>query len=191
MGMELRDLIKEKQAVIIKKWFDAIIDTYPVDTSGFLKKQKDQFANPVGFTISQGIEKIVAALVGEEDMASVSTFLTDLIKVRAVQDFTPSEAVGFIFSLKKIIKEELGEAIEDRQISEALGALEVKIDELTLSSFDIYVQCREKLYELKNMELRNMTYRLLKKANLVSELPPQDGENEELTVKTTRKEGVK
>lgn len=191
MNKELRVLIEEKKPVIIKKWFDAIMDTYPADTSGFLKKQKDQFANPVGFTFSQGIEKIVTALLQGEDMAKVTSSLTDMIKVRAVQNFTPSQAVAFVFTLKKIIREELGETIEDRHISEALKAFEVKIDELALSSFDIYSECREQLSELKVMELKNMTFNLLKQANLVKELPAEELEDQELSVKTKRKEGVK
>jgi hypothetical protein len=191
MKKELRSLIEEKRPAIIQKWFDAIMDTYPVDTSGFLRKQKDQFANPVGFTISQSIDKIFTALLQGEENAKVNDFLTDLIKVRAVQEFTPSQALGFIFPLKMIIREELGGAIEERQYSEAIIALFARIDELALSSFDIYSQCREQLYELKIMELKNMTFRLLKKANLVSEQPDEELITQELNVKTTRKEGVK
>jgi len=41
---------------------------------------------------------------------------------------------------------------------------------MALISFDIYMKCREKIYELKTDELRRMTYRLLQKANLVREV---------------------
>lgn len=191
MDKELRGLIEGKKQVIIRKWFDAIMDTYPIDTSGFLKKQKDQFANPIGFTFTQGIEKIVTALLQGEDMATVTSSLTDMIKVRAVQNFKPSQAIAFVFILKKIIREELGKTIEDRHISEALIAFEVKIDELALSSFDIYSECREQLSELKVMELKRMTFNLVKQANLVKELPEEELEDQELSVKTKRKEGVK
>ncbi|MEA4903063.1 RsbRD N-terminal domain-containing protein [Desulfitobacterium sp.] len=191
MEKELRGLIEEKKPIIIQKWFDAIMDTYPADTSGFLRKQKDQFRNPVGHTITQSIDQIFTALLQDKESAEMNDFLTDLIKVRAVQEFTPSQALGFIFPLKKIIREELGVTIEERQYSKALLALYEKIDELALSSFDIYSQCREQLYELKVMEFKNMTTRLLKKANLVSELPDEEPNDKELDAKTTRKEGVK
>lgn len=190
MDLALKDLLEEKKAVIMKKWFDAIMDTYPVDTSGFLKKQKDQFANPVGFTITQSIDKVFTALL-QENEAAMHPVLTDIIKVRAVQNFTPSQAVNFIFLLKRIIREGLGKAIEDRLISKELAALDTKIDKLALSSFDIYLECREKIFELKNMELKNMTYRLLKKANLVYELPAEELDNSDLRVNTERKEVVK
>lgn len=191
MEKELRSLIEEKKPIIIQKWFDAIMDTYPADTSGFLRKQKDQFRNPVGYTITQSIDQIFTALLQDKERTEMNDFLTDIIKVRAVQEFTPSQALGFIFPLKKIIREELGVTIEERQYSKALLALYEKIDELALSSFDIYSQCREQLYELKVMEFKNMTSRLLKKANLVSELPDEEPNDKELNAKITRKEGVK
>lgn len=191
MDMALKNILEEKKPVIMQKWFDAIIATYPVDTSGFLKKQKDQFANPVGFTITQGIERVFTALLQENKTTAMEPFLTDIIKVRAVQNFTPSQAVDFIFFLKRIIKEELGKALENQQVSNEFAVFESKIDELALSSFDIYSECRGKLYELKNMELKNMTYRLLKQANLVSELPMEESDSQEINVNTKRKEVVK
>lgn len=191
MDMALKNLLENKKPAIMQKWFDAIIDTYPDDKSGFLRKQKDQFTNPVGFTMTQGIDKVFTALLQENEATELHTFLTDMIKVRAVQNFTPSQSVNFIFFLKRIIREELGNAIEDRQIFQELTAFESKIDELALSSFNIYSECREKIYDLKNMELKNMTYRLLKQANLVSELPSEESDSQEIKVKIKRKEVVK
>lgn len=191
MDMALKSLLEKKKPVIMQKWFDAIMNTYPVDTSGFLKTQKDPFANPVGFTITQGIDKVFTALLQENETTALQPFLTDIIRMRAVQNFTPSQSVNFIFLLKKIIREELGKALENHQISKELTVFELKIDELALSSFDIYLECREKIYELKNMELKNMTYRLLKKANLVYELPTDESDSQELGVNTKRKEVVK
>jgi hypothetical protein len=50
-----------------------------------------------------------------------------------------------------------------------LLALESRIDSLALFSFDIFVACREKLYDIKANELRNMTFRLLQKVNVSDE----------------------
>jgi hypothetical protein len=35
---------------------------------------------------------------------TVSTFLDGIVRIRAVQNFAPSEAVAFIFHLKKVIR---------------------------------------------------------------------------------------
>ncbi|NOY40115.1 MAG: hypothetical protein GXO95_07810 [Nitrospirae bacterium] len=168
--MELKSLLTEKRATILKKWFDLILDTYPSDTSSFLKKQKNQFANPVGHTISEGIEGLFDGLLEEADSDKVSPFLDSIIRVRAIQDFTPSEAIGFIFLLKKVIRESLQKEIREHQTYDELLRLESRIDDLVSISFDVYMKCREQVYELKANEVKKMTFRLLQRANLVKEI---------------------
>jgi len=173
MDSKLKDLIEGKKSVILERWFDAIVDTYPNDATGFLKNQKDRFANPVGHTMSRGTEGI---LEGGKGLAEDLPFLNDIIKVRAIQDFIPSKAMDFIFLLKKVVREVLEKEIRQNQIYDALLKFESKIDDLALLAFDIYVKCREQIYELKTDELKRMTYTLLKKANLMYEIPDQEFE---------------
>lgn len=174
--MKLKDLIEGKRSVILEKWFDAIIETYPTDATGFLKNKKDRFSNPVGHTISSGIEGILDVLVGVKELSEDLPFLNDIIKVRAIQDFPPSKAMIFIFLIKKVVRETLEKEIRQNQIYNSLLSFESKIDDLALFAFDIYVKCREQIYELKTDELKRMTYTLLKKANLMYEIPAQEFE---------------
>jgi RsbT co-antagonist protein rsbRD N-terminal domain len=166
--MKLQKLLSEEKAAIIKKWFDAVLETYPEDTSRFMGKKGNPFANPVGHTIRRGIEGVFDELLGDLDYERVSPFLDEIIRIRAVQDFTPSQAISFIFSLKSLIREELRKSRPEVPWEELLE-LESKIDKLALFSFDIFVACREKLYEIKANELRNMTFRLLQKVNVSDE----------------------
>ncbi len=168
MDLEFKNQLLTKKSAILKKWFDAVADTYAADTAGFLKKQKAQFTNPVGYTLSEGLEGLFDALVKGVILDSVSTFLDSIIRIRAIQDFTPSEAVSFIFQLKKIVRQELGnEVVQQQRLIEELAAFDSSIDDLALYSFDIYIKCREKIYELKANEARNMTFRLLQQAKLI------------------------
>ena len=176
MDMKLKGLLEQNKSTILARWFDAIMETYPIDNTGFFKKQEDRFANPVGHTFSQGIESILEALIEEKDLAEGLPFLDDIIKVRAVQDFTPSKAVNFIFSLKKVVREELKKEIRKDQIDDELLSFESKIDDLALFAFNIYVKCREQLNQLKIDELKRMTFTLLKKANLMYEIPMEEFE---------------
>jgi len=170
MDMDLKRLLQERKTAIVKRWFDAVTEAYPDDTSRFLKKKKDQFTNPVGYTISEGIEHLFDALLQGMLQDKVSAFLDSIIRIRAIQDFTPSEAVAFIFRLKKVIRQELGDDILKQQgMLEALSTFDSAIDDLALYSFDIYMKCREKIYELKANEARNMTFRLLQKAQLLDQ----------------------
>lgn len=165
--MKLNVLLSEKRASIQKRWFEEVVKTYPEESARFLQRQKNQFANPVGYAISEGLKEIFSTLLNGLNIETVSQSLDNIIRVRAVQDFTPSEAVGFIFLLKKVLREELKEEIHDRGLAEELSALYLRLDELALLSFDIYMKCRERLYEIKANELRSQTFRLLEMANLI------------------------
>lgn len=171
--MRLGHFLSEKKSAIITRWFDVILETYPADTSTFLKKQKNRFTNPVGQTILQGIESIFDELLQGSDPEKISPFLDNIIRIRAVQDFTPSQAVSFIFSLKKVVREELASESGELLYRE-LQELEARIDSLALLCFDIFVKCREQLYDIKANELRNMTFRLLQRANKMGEVQEDD-----------------
>ena len=169
--MNLEKLLSQKRSAILKKWYDIILKTYPEQSQSFLKKQKDQFANPVGQTIFEGIESIYDELLQGAESDKISLFLDNIIRVRAVQDFSPSRAVGFIFGLKGIIREELEGEILKEGIAEEWVAFESKIDGLALLCFDIYTACRQKLSDIRVNEVRNQSSRLLKMAGLVYEIP--------------------
>ncbi len=168
MDMDFKKHLIEKKQTILKKWFDAVADTYQKDTASFLKKQKAQFTNPVGYNLAEGLEGLFEALLQGLIPDKVSAFLDSIVRIRAVQEFAPSEAVAFIFQLKKIARQELGgEFLQQQRMAEELAAFDAAIDDLALFSFDLYVKCREKIYELKANEARNMTFRLLQQAKLI------------------------
>jgi len=182
--MKLNDLLGQKRSTILAKWFRLVSDAYPAETSQFLKREKDRFANPVGHAISSALEALYDELVRGMDREKVSVALDGIIRIKAVQDFQPSQAVSFLFQLKSLVRNEIQTELRENQISsEELLAFDSNIDALALLSFDIFVKCREKIYELKANRIKNSTFRLLERANLISEIPdqetdPQDGKNE-------------
>ncbi len=149
-------------------------EAYATDTSSFLKKQKNQFANPVGYTISEGTEAILDTIIKGSRSDKASTFLDSILKIRAVQDFSPSHALGFIFTLKKLIREALKDELRENSVYNELFILESRIDDLALDSFESYMQHREKIYELKVKEFKSMAFRLLERANLVTDIDDSD-----------------
>lgn len=170
----------KKRSAILQRWFDVIVETYPVDTSSFLKSQQDRFANPVGAAISQGIEGIFDEILHQGmDTEKVSAFLDNIIRIRAVQDFSPSDALAFIFLLKKVVREEIKKELHESHIADELLTFESNIDDLALLSFDIYMKCREKVYEIKANEAKNGTFRLLQRANLICDPELNSGQEHE------------
>lgn len=172
--MNLKDLLKKQRSSIIDKWFDLIIESYPADTAEFLKK-KEGFTNPVGQTTFQGIQDIFDGLLLDADPSEIAPFLDSIIRIRAVQDFSPSQAVNFIFLLKKVIRAEVSPHLSEGTLRDELDELTSKIDILALVGFDIFMKCREKLYDIKANELRDRTLWLLKKSNLLTETPDEPG----------------
>lgn len=166
--MNLKDFLTEHKSAIQKKWFDNVVETYPSETSNFLKKQKAQFTNPVGYTLAEGLEHLFESLLKGMLPEDVKQYLDSVVRIRAIQEFAPSEAVAFIFRLKKVIRQELGpENLKQQGIAEELATFDSAIDDLALYAFDLYMKCREKIYELKANEARNMTFRLLQQAHLI------------------------
>lgn len=166
--MNLVDLLTKKQAVILKRWFQWLLETYPAETARFMREEKNRFANPVGSSVYQGIEGLCQELLQGMEPDRVYPFLDTIVRIRAVQDFPPSRAVAFIFALKKVILEELESEIRGGQISvEELLEFESRIDNLALLSFDIYTQCREKVSQIRIDEIKKRSERLLRRASLV------------------------
>jgi len=167
--MSLKELLKKKETVIVGQWFDSVVNTYQLDTSRFLKSQKDAFANPVGNSLSQGLKAVFDEMTDRMDSATVISFLDPIIRIRALQDFSASKAVGFVFFLKKIVREQSKRNSEDEALQKDMLLFESKIDELALIAFDIYMQCREKIYEIKANEVKNRTFRAFHRAGLVAD----------------------
>jgi hypothetical protein len=173
MVADLKKILSEKRPSILKRWIDHILDTYPADTANFLREKKNRFTNPVGHSVSEGVEGIFEDLLQGINQDKVSPFLDNIIRIRAIQEFTPSQAISFVFFLKKIIRDEISKEIRENSLSDELTLLENHIDSLGLLAFDIFMSCREKLYDIKANEMKNMTFRLLQKANMICEKPEE------------------
>ena len=152
--MTLGTLIQKKQESIIQRWLDDVLATYPEDGAAAFGRQRDRFANPVGHSLRAGTRGIVESLLDEVDREKVGHYLGEIIRIRAVQEFSASRAVGFVFGLKSAIRAELGAAVTDPDIAPALAELEGKIDRIALTAFDIFVQCREQVCDLRVNEMK-------------------------------------
>ncbi len=152
--MDLKSLLVRKSSGILQKWFDLTLKTYPPDAQDFLGEEGDPFANPVGSTIRSGLEGIYRELLLGVD-SQIGPFLESIVKIRAIQNFSPSVAIVFLPFLKQVIKEELGKEIQENWLFGELWELEARIDRLTFQAFDLYMGCREKVYQIRIKELKN------------------------------------
>ena len=169
--MRIEDLLEAKQKVIVEKWFNLVAETYANDTAHFLKNQKDPFANPVGNNIRSGLSGLINGLIGKGDEKAFKDFLDPIVRIRAIQTmFSPSQAVAFVFDLKGIIRGVLKSELKEKGMLQQFCQFEKKIDELGMTAFDLFVSCREKIYEIKANQERNKIFRAFERAGLLTEI---------------------
>lgn len=60
---------------------------------------------------------------------------------------------------RRVLEEELAGGLIDH---EELSDFDRKVEALALLAFDVYMRCRENLFEVRMTELKNRTNRLLK-----------------------------
>jgi hypothetical protein len=168
--MKCESLLAGKEHIILERWFDLIVETYPAESRQFLENKKDRFDNPVAYEFRQGIEGIVEALVDGMEHDILIEHLDRIISIRAIQDLSPSKAVAFIFLLKTVIRRELKEELTKKGLFEELVEIESRIDGLALLCFDIYMKRREKLYEIRTNEAKTRVSGLLRMAGLLSDM---------------------
>jgi len=154
----LRDLLVQKKGPVVEKWIKAIQKSYPPETAQFLKSQKNRFANPIGSSIQESVWPLYDQIIGEPDPEITKKYLDILIRVRAVQDFTPAAAVHIIFELKKIIRTELLKEVKKNHVLDSYLEFESKMDRFALLAFDVFMECREKVWQIKRNDLLKRPY---------------------------------
>lgn len=150
----LADLLQNNSSAIKERWLERTLASYRQDSSGFFMQQKDRFANPVGQTLATETAALVDCLLAEADPGDLCLHLEEIVKIRAVQEFTPSEAVSFVFLLKDTMRDVLAGELTSKQLRSEMTAFEDRIDQLALFAFDIFVKWREKVYSIRLREIR-------------------------------------
>lgn len=165
--------VREKER-IIECWVQLIVETYPSQSSRFLLHQTDRFQNPVGYTITTETEALFNSFINDDIENSGVIALDNLIRVRTVQNFTAAEAVGFVFSLKQAIREVIEEDSQgDISLNEIL-TLETRIDQLALKAFDSYMNCRDRINEIRIKDIKRQAYLFTDANNFKNVIPRQE-----------------
>ena len=161
--MELAADLEKNREAVLEMWFEAIVRTYPQQTSQFLASQKDRFQNPMGYAIKRSIGPVYDQIATAMDTDALYEALDSVIRIRSVQEFTPSEAVSFVFQLKSIIRDVFGERARELEQAGGLADLDERIDRVAMVAFDKYMECRQKLFEIRTNEIRRQSDKLLER----------------------------
>ncbi len=134
------------ETATLDRWFARVVETYPGETSRFLSGETDRFRNPAGHLLRENLAVLLRELLGEMDPACTKPALEAVVRLRAVQDLTATQAVGFIFALRPIVGEVMPEL--DKEL------VSRRIDQLALMAFEQYVSCRERIAAIRLDESR-------------------------------------
>jgi len=180
--MNYDKLLEQNDAVIIKLWFEKTVADYPAEAAKFIKDVKNRFANPVGNATFDALAKLFAEIITDADKEKLILFFDPVLRIRAVQSFSASKSVGFVFFLKEIVRNVLykkitGSKKENKDIEDYLCHFNKRVDKVALIAFDVYMSCREKIFHLKATEERNITFSAFERAGLVREIPKEENQD--------------
>jgi hypothetical protein len=152
----------DRKGTIVDEWSRAVLATYPAETVSFLTAEKDPFCNPVGHVLTQTGELLFEIALRGVERGRAENGLGDIVRIRAVQDFSPSEALSFVDAMRKAIRHELlPMALEKTSLAHLLS-IESRLDEALLIALDLYVECKKQIDDIRIKEAKAEKERLLR-----------------------------
>lgn len=169
----LAKTLEKNIASLAAKWADMADAVYPFASAGFLRTQKDPFANPVGQRSREVSEILFRAVAGlPHDGTALKNALEEFVRVRAMQDVEAETSLAVMFACKGIIRAYLKEHTVPvtEEIRAELEAMDERCDTVALLAFGIYARSREAFYNARLADYRrrnSQVMRLAKRHGLV------------------------
>jgi hypothetical protein len=148
-GRQVSAIPAETKNAILQEWLAQAAHTWPEQAAHTLLDVRDPFRNPVGCALREALPELLDAVLADECPEGVGGVLDRLVRIRAVQDFSASQAVSFLLLLKPVLRARLGGRVE---------ALEDRVDRLLLMAFDLFTSCREQARHIQLDEARRRVY---------------------------------
>ncbi|MDR1659234.1 MAG: RsbRD N-terminal domain-containing protein [Desulfovibrio sp.] len=154
--MNLLECFRNYKEEMLRLWAEAVYAASPFDAKGLLRTVTDPFGNPGADMIREAAGALYGAVAGEETtVADVKAALERFVKLRAVQQGAPSQALGIFYLLKPIMRGLLLPHCTAPEDVNAYLAAESRLDSLALLAFDMYMAARETLAESRVEEIRS------------------------------------
>ncbi|MCP4295716.1 MAG: hypothetical protein GY786_08935 [Proteobacteria bacterium] len=158
--MEFLQKIQQEKPEILRDWYETVINSFPQKSRRIITLNEDRFANPMGYTLYEGMQQILETIVSRSSIVDLDEVLGKIIRVKAIQDKQPNDGLEFLFDLKNIIRQYGNAFSENFTENRALFEIEDLIDSIILKAHLIFVESREKISELKVREVEKKTHML-------------------------------
>lgn len=103
--------------------------------------------DPFFHTVRSEWDAILEILYSSRPLDESLSLPEEFIRLRAVQEISAAEAVSHIFVLKDIVRERHGQ-------EQGYEDLSRRLDMLALHTFNSYVQCRDRLFQIRLKEIK-------------------------------------
>ncbi len=143
---DLKKVLASRKQALVAAWLERAVQAYPAETAALLKREGDRFGNPSGHALCTGICGVVEGLLLDAGPGELLACIEPVLQIRSVQDLPASRALAFVFLLKDVIVDQLGDALRTPGLVGQWFELEARIDQLALLCFDFFTRCREKAH---------------------------------------------
>ena len=154
--MSLHEVLADRRSALVGQWVDRTLATYPPATARLMAAEADPFRNPAGHTLRENLGVLFDAAILSDDRDAATRALGEIMRLRAVQDFTAAQAIGFIAMLKPIVRATVRRTLLPAEES----AVNVRIDRLTETALGIYADCCRRMQKIRANELERRTWAL-------------------------------
>ena len=169
--MDLAEGFRNHRQKIVDKWVEYTLSTY--SSSGFFIRERDSFANPVGGNIRAALNTLFPLLAKGAETGDMVAPLEQILAIRSVQEFSPSQAVAPLHAVKHITREVFAADSERRHLVAELYDFEFAVDLAILAAFDIYMRLPRT--PLPGADRRNKIRQIISSPTGAARPAPADG----------------
>ena len=170
MAKPFKEVLRAHERELLAGWFEQMMQSYPVEARKYFKKINSDFTNPVGANLYHSLEKLLHTLLSDApDADAVNESVYMILRIKAVQEVLPSQAVSFVPALKQVVEQVCGKALKEAGVSfqEWLDFYS-DLDTVALYAVDNYSESRELIYKMRLDQIRQ-TNDILVRAQLVDQ----------------------
>jgi hypothetical protein len=139
-----------RRQAIVAAWLARALPGEAASAGRLWGRDASPFRNPVGHAFAEALPVLLDQLLGPMEAGAIAAALDRIVRIRAVQDVPPGEALSVIVALRALLAREPRAGTDGA----ALDVAEARLDDLLLRAFDVYVRCREEMWAIRARDTR-------------------------------------